>query len=57
MKPLAFLLAFLMSGCAQVSLTVYNDSSGLEYTTIKMKEGTRIVVTKNTIEVNKEEVK
>lgn len=55
MKALVLLMAVLTAGCAQVSLTVYSDSMGTGYTTIKTSEGTRIVVTRHTMEV--EEVK
>lgn len=56
MKALVLLMAILTTaGCAQVSLTVYSDSNGSSYTTIKTTEGTRIVVTRNSREV--EEVK
>lgn len=55
MKALVLLMAILTAGCAQVSLTVYSDSNGSSYTTIKTNEGTRIIVTRHSMEV--EEVK
>lgn len=54
MKALTLLIALLVSGCAQVSLTVYSDSSGASYTTVNTNEGTRIVITRKSI-IEKEE--
>ena len=54
MKALTLLIALLVSGCAQVSLTVYSDSSGASYTTVSTDEGTRIVITRKS-SIEKEE--
>lgn len=51
MKAMCLALALLLSGCAQVSLTVYSSNEGLDTTTIKVSDGTRVTITKNKIEI------
>lgn len=47
----AILLGLSMTGCAQVSLTVYSTTEGLDYTTVKVSDGTKVIITKNKIEI------
>ena len=54
MRAIALIMALCLSGCAQTTVTIYNDATDFEYTTIKVNEGTKVIVTKGLVKFEKE---